>query len=231
MNATLIDIGMVPIPTPTKTYQPVGHYQLVKSIETMANDKFGSKPETESFILARDGKQLFGTLNYKSEEDENSRISIGFRNSYDKSLAVGLVAGQEILVCSNLCFSGDIVNYRKHSSNVMDDLEYMINDLLSKAQLIYNSMLEHQEQMKKDNIDDVLAASLLGQMFINEEILTPTQLNIAKRHWLSGGNGKFPERTAWSLYNSCTEALKISHASEYIDRALTLDNFFVSHLE
>jgi len=230
MKATLIDVGSIQIPDITKTYQPVGHYELIKSIKTIADDKFGDFAVDETYELAREGQQLFGSLNYKMEGDTDSNISIGFRNSYDKSLAVGLVTGQQILVCSNLCFSGDIHSYRKHTSNVMDDLEALIMQVMDASIPIYTSMNQHKDLMQADEVDDTMAAAMLGKLFINEEILNSTQLNIAKREWINGSQGKFADRNAWSLYNACTEALKTTHPTEAMNKYVDLHEFFLNHL-
>jgi hypothetical protein len=49
------------------------------------------------------------------------QYALGFRNSTDKTMVVGITAGTNVLVCDNLCFSGDFIAFRKHTSGLDED--------------------------------------------------------------------------------------------------------------
>src|SRR5262249_33279296 len=60
----------------------------------------------EEYAVSPDGMKVFGVLDLETQM-EGCRFSIGFRNSHDKSLRLGLTAGLRVFVCSNMAFSGD----------------------------------------------------------------------------------------------------------------------------
>jgi len=60
----------------------------------------------EEYAVSPGGMKVFGVLDLETQM-EGCRFSIGFRNSHDKSLRLGLTAGLRVFVCSNMAFSGD----------------------------------------------------------------------------------------------------------------------------
>src|ERR1041384_4160845 len=58
---------------------------------------------------------------------------LGVRNSYDRSLAVGLTLGSRVFCCDNLAFSGEVTMHRKHTLNVFRDLPDLIYRMLSQV--------------------------------------------------------------------------------------------------
>ena len=62
---------------------------------------------------------MFGVLALDIEEN-GVRVSIGLRNSHDKSVALGITIGYCVFVCDNLAFHGDFQTVtRKHSKNLV----------------------------------------------------------------------------------------------------------------
>ena len=80
------DLSSVPLPAMTDSYMPVSHTDLVLSIEKHIPNYWTL--QNRNFDMAREGRQMFGVMNYKAPGIHHN-ISIGFRNSYDKSVAVG----------------------------------------------------------------------------------------------------------------------------------------------
>lgn len=226
MKITEQDLDSIIVPQVTDTYQPVAHSALLKQVRKIGNDMFQSEAINSTLVANSKGSQIFGTLVYPRGDDETS-LSIGFRNSYDKSLAVGICSGAQIMVCSNLAFHGDITTFRKHTSGVHDDLELMILEAIGYAKTNYQVILDHSEMFRKEEVDDRLAASLLGQMFVNDGIINTVQINKAKQEWHKPTHKEFAPRNAWSLYNCCTEALKSAHPSEAMQQYLKLHEFFI----
>ena len=121
-SASRADLTHVPVPAGTSSYTPVPHETFLQAIHVQL-PAFRLTCETEQLALARDGKQMFGVLSCTNGTEERGlRLAIGFRNSYDKSLSCGLVAGLRVVVCSNLCFSGEVEMRRRHTLNVLRDL-------------------------------------------------------------------------------------------------------------
>ena len=57
---------------------------------------------------------------------------IGFRQSYDSSMSAGLVLGQRVFVCDNMCFSGEFQIAAKNTLEVYDVLPQRLREAAAK---------------------------------------------------------------------------------------------------
>ena len=79
-----------------------------------------------------DTARLFGVLKIQREDvaiGQDYQLAIGIRNSHDKTMSAGMVAGLIVMVCSNLDFMGDFKTSHKHSVNVRDVLPSRLEGL------------------------------------------------------------------------------------------------------
>ena len=77
--------------------------------------------------------------------------------------------------------------------------------------------------MSEIHFSDIDAANYFGQLFVNQGVLNGAQLNKATKEWFE--STVFPERTAWSAYNACTEALKSAHPMNALEKYTKLHTF------
>jgi hypothetical protein len=216
------ELAMIPLPKETDSYQPVPHADLVTMVETIGRDILtGYRFDREDYGLARDGRQLFGTHTYRVPGDDHMGLTIGFRNSYDKSLSVGLAVGASVFVCDNLAFTGDLTVMRKHTSNVLTDLEDMIIATIYRCRKNYGQIASDAEFMEEQTLADDEAFQMLGLLF-GRGVLTPRQLPIVKKEWLKPSYEDFEPRNLWSFYNACTEGLKGSPPAKIMEKHIAL---------
>ena len=152
-------------------------------------------------------------------------LSIGFRNSYDRSMSVGIAVGASVLVCDNLALCGDITILRKHTLNVIRDMESMALSAIYKSQKVYNQVLKDAEAMQVQEISDDNAHRMLGLVY-GRGIMTPRQIPVALREWKAPQYETFEPRTVWSLYNAITEALKSAPPQSIMEKHLGLHLLF-----
>lgn len=214
------------LPEQTKTYMPVANAKLFERIRDITSDYLGKEPVSYGAQLGAKGNQMFGSVLYANGSDE-MKMQVGFRNSYNKTLPVGLIAGASIIVCSNGMFIGDIQTVRKHTANVWNDIEELVAGFCKNIIPTYDRINEKKESMRAVIISDMDAAHLLGEMFVLDGVLTTPMLNIAVKEWHKPSHNAFKDRNAWSLHNACTEALKKAHPAEIMERHQQLDEFFV----
>ena len=112
-------------------------------------------------------------------------------------------------------------------------LDEIIMEGIQGAADNFNTLMNDSQALSDITLSDTNVAHVLGELFVNKEILTSNQLNIATREWRAGENNNhaWSDRNAWSLYNACTEALKVSHPSEIMNRQLELHDYFTSRYE
>lgn len=201
------DLALVEIPPATESYSPVPHERLAESLSTIGRDILkGFVLEKELYALAREGKQMFGVLTFRSDGTELG-LSIGFRNSYDKSMAIGIAIGASVFVCDNLALTGDITVLKKHTINVWSSLEDTAIQTLYRSRKNFEKVVADAAALMEREIGDDEAFRILGLLF-GRGVLSPRQLPVVKQEWLLPSHEEFRPRTAWSFYNACTEALK-----------------------
>jgi hypothetical protein len=202
-----MDLDMILVPEATDTYQPVSHYHLADKLLTISQDILRDYVLVgEQFGIARQGNQLFALLRFK-KEGEPLGLSVAFRNSYDKSMSLGLAIGANVFVCDNLALHGDITVMKKHTKNVWTTLEDLAIATLYKATRQHQLIQADASHMNGIPMDDFEAFSTLGVLF-GEEVVSPRQMSVVRQEWLTPSYTEFQTRNVWSFYNACTEALK-----------------------
>jgi len=131
-EAEVINVPAVPF---TETFRPVHHREVISVMRESIHNT-GLEIVSSQYTLARDGMQFFAVWDL-SEGNGEMCWSIGIRNSMDKSLALGVVSGTRVFVCSNLAFSGEFVEFRKHTKGLtQDELEFLA--FRSTRKIIHN---------------------------------------------------------------------------------------------
>jgi len=124
------EVRAVVEPEFTKSWHPVSHAKVLDALTTAA-ENHGLAIKSKNYTLANKGSKLFGTWNIDSGHTDRD-WTFGFRNGLDKSMALGMTAGTTILVCANMCFSGDYIAFRKHTSGLtMDQLVWMADKAIA----------------------------------------------------------------------------------------------------
>ena len=217
------DIINAALPAKTHSYTPVSNRQLLETIEEKLY-KHNLPIINERFNGNGNMNQMFGVYTIGMGNGEQ-QMNIGFRNSYDKSLAVGLVAGATVIVCSNLMFKGDIKMLRKHTNGVFNDLSDMIEKVIGTTEIEFEEIQDDTQHMKSLPMSRQFMAETAGRMFINDSIINATQMGIIKRE--INFSDKFRELSKWDFYNHCTEAMKVSHPSEVMQSHIKLHNYIM----
>ena len=239
MGATLVSsnrvtmdvLSDIKIPDKTRSYVPVSHVDFISNTKNIA-DRILDKHQlhSEKYGIARDGKQMFGTLTYKEsfhDESQDIGLSIGIRNSYDKSMSLGLCSGASVFVCENLMMTGEVVVMRMHTGSIIDELKGLIFNALLKAEDKFSTIHADSQQLKQHNVDNKLAYELMGRVY-GYGMLTERQLPVMKREWEKPQHEAFQDRTSWSLYNAGTEALKTAPPMYKMKRHIQMHKLFVS---
>ena len=208
------DVLAVDVPPPSNRHYAVPHSYLIGTVR----DVFGSMfPEfklvKEQYALGKYDRntkvpgQMFGLFTYDTG-DPRFGMAIGFRNSYDKSLAAGVVGGANPFVCDNLCFSGDsFAIHRKNTMNAIHELYHMVLDNAYSMLDDYRGMVKGFEVLETIEVSQEEGYETLGVMFGNE-VIKPRQYITAVEAWRNPPQEDWAPRNALSLYNAVTEGTK-----------------------
>ncbi|ACV68900.1 hypothetical protein [Desulfohalobium retbaense] len=146
-QVTEAEVRAVPVVPGTATWNPVPHNQVIDTVET-AISRQGLGIVRKRFELTQDGANVFAS--YRLDQSRNgSSWEIGFRNSVAKKFAVGITAGTFTIVCSNLVFTGDFLEFRRHTKGLdLDELRAIANRALLGTISRLQSLEQWQEGLK-----------------------------------------------------------------------------------
>jgi hypothetical protein len=113
------EVIAVPEPEWTDTWHPTSHKRVISAVTNTLEEK-GLGARNKHYSLAGNGNNCFAS--WVLDQDTNGKSwMLGFRNSMNKSFALGFCAGVSIMVCSNMMFNGQFVEFQKHTSQLDDD--------------------------------------------------------------------------------------------------------------
>lgn len=200
-------LDLIRLPEATDSYIPVSHYHLADKLLNISTDILRDYVLIgEQYAVARQGNQLFALLKFQREESEMA-LSIAFRNSYDRSMSLGIAIGATVFVCDNLALQGDIVIMRKHTKNVWNELEDLSISTLYKAGKRFEQIQADSQLLKRQRVQDDDAFALMGMLY-GYGIVSPRQVTVLKDEWLQPSHEEFAPRNMWSFFNATTECLK-----------------------
>lgn len=223
---TFENLAEVAVPKATATYTPVSHVDLINCIRQEL-DKAKLIIKDERFNVNRAGQQLFGNITVTAEHAEQD-MNIGFRNSYDKTLQLGLVTGSRVIVCSNLMFSGEYKTLHMHKGEIAAELEGVVAKAVGTMESNFKRILKETDKMKAKKIDKAVIHELIGALYLEENLLTNTQLSLIKDELAA--KTLFSDETIWDIYNHTTEVLKKSPVAKVVENHLNAHKFFMARI-
>lgn len=221
-RCSLEQLLTIPEPKKTKTYTPLNHYDFAVNVLTIASDLLkGYRFDGDSYALSSDGQKMFGVITYRKinpRPDEELKLAVGLRNSYNKTMSADIVLGSTVLVCDNLVFSGDIKVMRKHQGEDMhEELHDQIVTAIYKSQHNFHQISQDVQAMKERPMNQHEKYAFIG-LLTGEGILSPTQSTAAFKELWKPSHPEFEMDTLWAGYNCATEALKSSPVDKIIQR-------------
>lgn len=223
-------LRMIPTPAPTGRFHapmPFGEYvdYIADSIENM-----GITISNEEFAVTKEHSRFFGILEL---EDSQSgwHINIGVRGAHDQSISRGMTLGTRIIVCSNLCFHGELGTFStKQTLNANARIPGLIRDAIDQLP----EKIELQES-RFNAYRDFELSSRQGDAALVEIHrrggLSGSQLGKAIAQWDKPAHIEHTENgfSAWRLLNACTESVKPTGNNVNMDivrtRTMVTSNF------
>jgi hypothetical protein len=232
-----------------QTPPPMGNRHAPYPFHAFATDtveaieRAGFTIEAEDYAITKDEQRMFGLLNVSRPvmpdvptfgvpalHKPEWNLLVGLRGAHDQSISRGLVIGSHVMVCSNLCFHGDLGNWKsKQTTNIAQRIPDMVADAVAGLgnagqRLTIDFDAFTAQQITRDVGDDVLldifraggfSASQLGRAIADWDDCS------VEEHTSNG-------RNLWWLMQSATMALKPSGANanhgDVLDRSTIVYN-------
>jgi len=199
-----------PLPPATATYTVIPHKVFLEEISIELNKK-GYVVAEERYLTISNCNVITGVYRIQSDIGGDMAPAISFVNSYNKTRKAEIRASALVLVCKNGMMGSLNNGYyaRKHSGNALEDFREHIQTVIGSLEEEFNRLLTNREEMKAIKLDKGTISDLIGDMLINEQLITLSQLGILKKELKS--SRYFSGDSLWDFYNKCTEAFKENH--------------------
>lgn len=195
-------LAAVPTPAWTTSWHPVPHCDVVQAVETAATSR-GLRIVDERFGLARGGQKMFGVMTMANSGNPEWTRAIGIRNSHDQSFAAGVCCGVSVLVCSNLCFGGEHVLKRRHTSGI--DIREMADETVAYLADGFVTLEERLDELRDTAVTSDDSARLIVMKAAESGVIASCNILPVINEYLEPRHSEFRERTQWSLMNAFTE--------------------------
>ena len=228
-----------------QTPPPMGKRHAPYAFHSFASDtvdaieRAGFTIENEDYAITKDEQRMFGLLNvsrhfgpmtseflrtvvpdsptfgvpalYRPKWD----LMVGMCGTHDQSKSRALCIGSRVMACTNLCFHGDLGNWKsKQTTNIALRIPEMVSDAVAglgdagrKLTIDFDSF--NAKQITRETGDKVLLDIYRSGGF------SPSQMGRAVDDWdeCSVEEHTANGRNIWWLFNSATHALKPTGAN------------------
>lgn len=213
---TLDQLHDVKTPAPRgRFHQPYPFAEFVDEIKHSMG-LIGIKAEHEEYAIQKDGQRFFGLMSLAPDlegeyiSSSDWALTLGVRGAHDQSIPRGIALGSQVLVCSNLCFSGNLGVFRtKQTLNISSRLPQLIRDAVNNIPGQAAKQRDIYDTYKGFEMKPRWGDAALVEMH-RRNALSSSQLGHAIKEWDSPSYKEHAENgyTAWRLLNACTQALK-----------------------
>lgn len=224
------EIIATPLPLATASYAPVPHGIVINTV-LEGLDKAGIVVLSEDYSTNMDCKQVKGRYQLQHGDSEMN-LSLIFHNSYNKTMPLRIAIGGHIIVCENGMVIGDMGAFkRRHTGTVLQEFIDQMQGHIAKAGETFLRLQYQRDRMKEIEMTKRTTSELMGRLFLEEALITNTQLMIIKREIENPSFNYGVEGTLWNSFNNVTVALKEAQPSTYLKQHIEINDFLVKEFD
>lgn len=236
--------GLRFVPTPEamgRFHKPYSFSDYIDNVEESL-DRSGLEIVQQEYEVTPDKMSLFGALEVRPQALEGElipagsdyRLLVGVRGSHNQRIPRGLVLGSQVMVCSNLAFSGNIGSFAsKQTTYLSRRLPGLISQVVQKIPELAIAQDAKFSAYKDYEFTNPRAGDAALVEIFRQGGLSAAQLGKAVREYDSPAYKEHAEfgNSAWLVFNAVTEALKpagervnthlIAQRTEIADRFLS----------
>ena len=215
-------------PEPTETHKTIAHGHIVETSEKIMEEENLTLKESKYYMSANGmkyfGKYIFDKKIYdedsiyiKQNKDElNPNVTLGFVNSHDKSLASCVFFGTLMPMCSNEGWHNRMWFKRKHTGNIVNDLDIGIKSCLINIDKFSQGYAGIMEEFKNIPLNDLDVKSLIIES-ARKKIIPSSKILSVYKEWIEPSfSYDNNDDSVYKLYNSFTTVLR-----DYKEHAVT----------
>jgi hypothetical protein len=226
--ATLDEVRNVPTPAAVGRWHPTSHATVLDSVrETLTGA--GYIVRAEKYALARNDQRFFGILDLATPLVLGVSLSVGVRNSTDKSFPLGFAAGSRVFVCDNLAFSAELMVRRKHTVNGLRAFGAAIGQAVASLGSFKDAEAGRIRRLSEMEVSPAAASHFILTAY-RRGIINSHQIDPVVQEWETPRHQDFMPRTAWSLFNAFTEVIRnraISSPQTFVASTIRLNGLML----
>lgn len=163
----------------------------------------------EEYVIQKDAQRLFGMMVIESEA-RDFQLTLGVRGSHDQSIPRGIALGSNVLVCSNLCFSGEL--FTGKAKQTVHNGDRILDMIDAAVRTIPVAAYKQQQQFDAMKAADFMhpgdADSIMIEAF-KRGALSGAQLGVAIKEYDKPSYAEHGHAgDMWRLFNAFTQAIK-----------------------
>ncbi len=207
-------------PESTKTHKVIPHSYFVERSEEIMEEENLILKESK-YYMSRNNMKYFGKYTFdkkvyqdegivkRKKDEHNPNVTLGFVNSHDKSLASCVFFGTIMPICSNEGWHNRMWFKRKHTGNIMEDLDVGIRSCLINIDKFSEGYANVMESYKNSYLDDSDVRSLLVESARKKVIPSSKILSVYKEWMKPSYNYDNNSNNVYKLYNAFTTVMKV----------------------
>jgi hypothetical protein len=208
-------------------HEYIPHYALVETLNAQCA-AHGLTVHDQQLGLSRHDQIIVGTMRVQGAgtvEHPDMQSMIGFRNSTAQHTSIKMIIGLQVMVCTNMCMSGngEYAVSRKNTSGI--NLPYVLGRGIDRFLKGTETHMADVERMQNHPITTQQAKAHLFDLF-NQSVLPKALFQQTGRNYLQAGSNGISlidescwdprvhpyedckSRSLWGLNNACTRAVK-----------------------
>ncbi len=229
MQIGIDELRAIPTPVATKTWNPIPHHEIFDRVEHHIKKSVNI---LETRIDAdKTGNNVFVThkLDFSISEKTDKYPQLGWRNSINKKLSLGFTSGMQIIVCSNLVFSGSWIEFKKHTSSLdMLTVDVMATQGIQHALQESVKSYSFHDQMMEQKRDKHHADHLFMEMLRTGVVSSRQILDLSNAY--DEEKARYGENL-YTIYNCATQTFRELTLPTISERSSLLNNLINSDIE
>ena len=224
------ELSSISTPRKTKSWVPISHHRLVNLTEKTIEDN-GFKIKNQAHGLWGNGDRYFGLFELTNgKKIDDYTLILGLRNSHDKTFPASLALGNQVLVCDNLSFFGEVVLSRRHTRFIERDLPSVVTQAVGCLSEMRVQQDERISIYKSCEITDAIAHDLMIKS-VDSGVIPVTKLPAVIKEWRNPKHQEFKEinSSIWRLFNAFTESFKNRPLNTLPKRSQVLHGLLEKH--
>tara|TARA_R110002126_G_scaffold162967_1_gene310868 strand:+ start:649 stop:1557 length:909 start_codon:yes stop_codon:yes gene_type:complete len=238
-ETTQVYLENQPLPNHGKSYTVISHKDVIDNTKILLKNS-GFTIRKEIYRASMNAQVAQGVYHIYPTKTKNDLINneselgmmFAWTNSYNKSVRFQCAIGAYVAVCSNGMMCGDMMNFkRKHTGSADHDMVVQLSNQIKNAEKHYVRILNDKEALKKISLTKRQQSELLGRLFIDEEIITSSQISCVRKEIKKPTyDYNCNDDNAWAFYNHVTHSLKLSPPRDWMQDSQNFHDFMMTEV-